>query len=62
MLKLKVFKRARTTYLEAQAKLQREIAQKKSEKESTKLIEEMIWGAPLGSMLLCSGGRWYDRS
>ena len=42
------FKRARANYLEGQALLRREMEQKRAEKESARLIEEMIWGAPLG--------------
>ncbi|KAI0788425.1 hypothetical protein C8Q75DRAFT_768428 [Abortiporus biennis] len=40
--------RARTYYLEEQAKLREEQAQKKAEKESEKIIEEMLYGAPSG--------------
>ena len=40
---------ARMNYVEEQDALKREIAQKKAEKENSKLIEEMIYGAPRGS-------------
>ncbi|GJE86137.1 Rad21/Rec8 family protein [Phanerochaete sordida] len=40
--------RARANYLEGQAVLKREMERRKAEKESARLIEEMIWGAPRG--------------
>lgn len=40
--------RARSHYLEEQAALRREIAQKKAEKESEKILEDMILGVPSG--------------
>ncbi|KAI0778213.1 Rec8 like protein-domain-containing protein [Trametes elegans] len=41
-------KMARANYVQEQEQLKREIAQKKLAKESGKLIEEMIYGAPKG--------------
>ncbi|OSD03409.1 hypothetical protein PYCCODRAFT_1466798 [Trametes coccinea BRFM310] len=41
-------KNARANYVQEQELLKREIAQKKLEKESGKLIEEMIYGVPKG--------------
>ncbi|OCH96110.1 hypothetical protein OBBRIDRAFT_718943 [Obba rivulosa] len=41
-------KMARANYMEGQDSLRRELIQKKYEKESGKLIEEMIWGVPQG--------------
>ena len=45
-------KRARANYLERQAKLRREMEQKKAEKESEKLMEEILGGAPRGGVVL----------
>lgn len=39
---------ARANYVQEQEALKRNVAQKKAEKESSKLIEEMIYGAPRG--------------
>lgn len=39
---------ARANYVQEQEHLKREAAQKKLEKDSSKLIEEMIYGAPKG--------------
>lgn len=41
-------KAARANYMEGQESLRREMLQKKYEKESGKLVEEMIWGVPRG--------------
>ncbi|KII94383.1 hypothetical protein PLICRDRAFT_425757 [Plicaturopsis crispa FD-325 SS-3] len=41
-------KAARSQYLEGQDALRRDMALKKTEKESGKIIEDMIWGAPEG--------------
>ncbi|RPD82524.1 hypothetical protein L226DRAFT_565089 [Lentinus tigrinus ALCF2SS1-7] len=41
-------KMARANYVQEQEALKREVTQKKAEKESSKLIEEMIYGAPRG--------------
>ncbi|PCH33660.1 hypothetical protein WOLCODRAFT_147744 [Wolfiporia cocos MD-104 SS10] len=41
-------KAARANYVEGQDSLRREIDQKKFEKESGKIIEQMIWGVPHG--------------
>ncbi|KAI0961589.1 hypothetical protein AcV7_000653 [Taiwanofungus camphoratus] len=41
-------KTARANYMEAQDMLRHEMAQKKLEKESVKLLAEMIWGVPQG--------------
>ncbi|KAI0094873.1 Rec8 like protein-domain-containing protein [Irpex rosettiformis] len=40
--------KARTCYMEGQAELRREQAQRKVEKEGMKVLEEMVWGAPRG--------------
>ncbi|KAI0692763.1 Rec8 like protein-domain-containing protein [Cytidiella melzeri] len=40
--------RARENYLQGQAGLRNELAQKKAEKEGMKMLEEMVWGAPRG--------------
>lgn len=40
--------RARANYLEGQTQRRRDLEHKKAEKESAKLIEDMIWGAPRG--------------
>lgn len=39
---------ARANYVQEQEHLKREAAQKKLEKDNSKLIEEMIYGAPKG--------------
>ncbi len=41
--------RARAHYLEGQAELRREHAQKKAERDGMKMLEEMVWGAPRGN-------------
>ncbi|KAI1797908.1 hypothetical protein LXA43DRAFT_969106 [Ganoderma leucocontextum] len=41
-------KRARANYVQEQEALKREVAQKKLDKENSKRIEEMIYGAPRG--------------
>ncbi|KZT02692.1 uncharacterized protein LAESUDRAFT_661292 [Laetiporus sulphureus 93-53] len=41
-------KAARANYMEGQDHIRREIIQRKHEKESGRLIEEMIWGVPNG--------------
>jgi hypothetical protein len=40
---------ARAKYLQLQRLQRRELLQKKLEKESSRIVEEMIWGAPKGS-------------
>lgn len=40
--------RARALYLEEQAALRRDLAQKKSDKDSGRMLEEMISGVPRG--------------
>lgn len=42
------FQAARTNYLEEQDVLRCEIERKKAEKESARMVEDMIWGAPQG--------------
>lgn len=39
---------ARANYVQEQEHLKRDAAQKKLEKDNSKLIEEMIYGAPKG--------------
>lgn len=43
------FKVARAKYLESQNTIRREILIKKLEKNSGRIIEELVWGAPKGS-------------
>jgi hypothetical protein len=40
---------AREKYLESQKALRKEIAQKKVEKDASKMIDDLIWGVPCGS-------------
>ena len=40
--------RARANYLEQQAEIRKNAAQKKAEKDCGRMFEEMIWGAPRG--------------
>ncbi|KAJ3551713.1 hypothetical protein NM688_g4549 [Phlebia brevispora] len=40
--------RARANYIEGQTLLKRELEKKKAEKESGRMFEEMLWGAPHG--------------
>jgi meiotic recombination protein REC8, fungi type len=43
------FKVARAKYLESQNTIRREILTKKIEKNSGRIIEELVWGVPKGS-------------
>jgi meiotic recombination protein REC8 len=40
---------ARAKYLESQNLIRREMLMKRSEKENSKIIDELIWGVPKGS-------------
>lgn len=51
--------RARANYIEVQAQIRRELEQKKAEKESGRLVEEMIWGAPRGGKLTAETTFWW---
>ena len=42
------YQTAREQYVEGQEALRREIERKKLEKETGKLIDEMLWGVPRG--------------
>jgi len=48
MLTCEHIETARTQYLEGQNMLRWEIFQKKCEKESGKVVENMLWGVPTG--------------
>lgn len=46
-----VFQVARVKYLESQKTFRKEIAQKKMEKNASRMIDDLIWGVPHGCEL-----------
>lgn len=63
---LTFFKVARAKYLESQNIIRREILTKKLEKNSGRIIEQLVWGVPKGSKFglgiepITYSGHWLD--
>lgn len=49
---MRAIQAARANYLEGQDAIRRELIHKKFEKESGRIIEELIWGVPAGCKLI----------